>query len=134
MHEKTCWCKTLRNLKKFWTWINLQWRDVWKNNLLKKGKYIKFIHFLFVVSKKPFKSNDVNQIFFGKSYIFGCKKPFSLAICEKCMVKAFDLAFVSLSLVFFTEFFFTWCFALYNGENQVDICFAFPWRMSFFHY
>jgi hypothetical protein len=85
----------------------LQWKDVWKNNLLKKGKYIRFIYFLFFVFKEPFKNNDVDQIVFGESYIFGCKKPFASTICEKCMVKAFDLAFVSLSLVFFTKVLFT---------------------------
>jgi hypothetical protein len=54
MHEKTCWCKTFRNFEKFLTWINLQWKDVWKNNLLKKDKYIRFIHFLFFCVQRAF--------------------------------------------------------------------------------
>jgi hypothetical protein len=49
------------------------------------------------------------------------------------MVKAIDLAFVSLSSVFFTKVLFTWCFASPNGGNHVDICFASLWRTSFCH-
>ncbi len=40
-----------------------------------------------------------NNNSFGESYTFGCKKPFALAICEECIGKTFDLAFVSLNLV-----------------------------------
>jgi len=125
--------KHLEILRSFEHESILQWKDVLKNNLLKKGKHIRFIHFLFFVSKEPFKINDVDQIVFGESYIFGCKNPFSFAICEKCMVKAIDLAFVSLSSVFFTKVLFTWCFASPNGGNHVDICFVSLWRTSFCH-
>ncbi len=87
MHEKTWWCKTLRNFEKYWTWINLQWKDVWKNNLLKKGKYIEFIHFLFFVSKKPFKSNDVNQIFLENLTFLVVKNHFHLQFVKNAWLK-----------------------------------------------
>ncbi len=67
-----------------------------------------------------------NNKSFGESCTFDCKKPFSLAICEECRGKTFDLALVSLNLVPFTKVFFMQCFIWPHGENQANICFAFP--------
>ncbi len=34
-------------------------------------------------------------MFLGRSCSFGNEKPFALVVCGKCLIKVFDLAFVS---------------------------------------
>jgi hypothetical protein len=70
-----------------------------ENNILGSSIYL----FLFPksLSKKIMWSND----FFGRILHFWL--PFSLVVCEECMVKMFNLAFVSLISFPFTQVFST---------------------------
>jgi hypothetical protein len=58
---------------------------------IKKGQIYQVYPFLIVLCPKSLSKTMKSTGFFGKSYIFGCIKPFSLAICEKCMVKTLIL-------------------------------------------
>jgi len=49
---------------------------------------------------------------------FGSDKTFAFTICEKCLAKAFDLAFLSLSLIPFMKVLFTKCFVWLSGKTK----------------
>ncbi len=72
------------NLRKLETNINSLMKRSMKGNLLKIGKYIKFIHFILFFFQNKFQNGQCRTIKkFGKFCTFGCKKPFAFAICEK---------------------------------------------------
>jgi hypothetical protein len=134
IHEKTCWCKTIRKFEKFWTWINFAMKRCLEKQPIKKRQIYRFIHFLFFVSKDPFKKMMWTKLFLENLTFLVVKNHLCLQFVKNAWLKHLIFALMSLSLVFFTKVIFTWCFASPNGENQMDICFASPWKMPFSHY
>jgi len=96
----------------FWKKLKsiLQWKGVWKGNLLKKKANILDHPFLNFCFQKTFQKGWCGKTkVFRKFCTFGWKKPFALVNCTKCTAKMFNPTFV-LSLIPFMQKSFTKCF------------------------
>lgn len=81
-----------------------------KDNILRKEQmYLVHPYLIFLLQKGLQKWCEKGNVF-GGSCCFGNEKPFTFVVCEKCLGKTFDLAFVSSSSIPSTKVFFTWCF------------------------